>query len=231
MKKNVLLVAAIFCAAMVSNAQNSNFKATSGDKTIEVNFTPLGGSPISINELKFRSFVDATTAFRLGVSVAFSSKSEDPTYAGPDADGDGIGDFEEIDKNSSFGLTLKPGIEKHFGGTDRLSPYMGGYATIGYYTNTSKDQSYAATPEGVYELKTTSGSLDLGLNAVLGADWYFSPKIFLGTEVGFGLLYTNLMKQKSSSDFPNSKDVETERGSNFQIGPNFNAAIRLGFAF
>jgi hypothetical protein len=231
MKKKVLLVAAIVCAAISSNAQEVIFKPAAGEKTLEVNFTPLGGSPISINELKFRKFLSETTAFRLGISVAYSSNTADPTYAGPDVDGNGIADFEEVDKNSSLGVSLSPGIEKHWSGTNRLSPYMGGYATIGYYSNTIKDEVYVPAPEGVYEFKTTSGRLEFGLNAVLGADWYFSPKIYLGTEVGFGVMYSNLSKVKNSSDLPGSNDVETDRGSNIQIGPNFNSAIRLGFAF
>lgn len=238
MKKKVLLVAAIFTAAFFANeAQAQDFKPAAGDKTIEVNFTPFGGSPVSINGLKFRSFTSETSAFRLGINISYSSKSLDPNYEGLDIDLDGIPDIETIDKNSSLGIHLEPGIEKHFAGTERLSPYVGGVVTIGFNKSTDKDQTYVDdTNDGinngnVYEIKTKDGSLDLGLRAVLGADWYFTQKMYLGVEVGYGFLYSSVSDTKVESDAPNSKEIVTPRGSDFQIGATFNSALRLGYAF
>lgn len=232
MKKNVLLVAAIFTAAFfATEVQAQDYKPAAGEKTVEVNFTPFGGSPINISGLKFRSFTSETSAFRLGVNIAYSSTSADPEFQGPDNNADGINDFETIDKNSSLGIQLEPGIEKHFAGTDRLSPYFGGVLTIGYNSSTEKDQEYDLADNKVYEKTTKDGSLDLGLRAVLGADWYFTEKMYLGIEVGYGFLYSSLSDTKTESDVPGSKEIETPRGSNFQIGATFNSALRLGYAF
>lgn len=240
MKKKVLLVAAIFTAAFfTTEVQAQDYKPVAGEKTVEVNFTPFGGSPISISGLKFRSFTSETSAFRLGINLAYSSTSEDPQLI--DTDLDGENDEELVDKNSSFGIRLEPGIEKHFAGTERLSPYIGGVATIGFSKTTITDENYGdadltdTSVEGeVYEDKTKDGSLDLGVRLVLGADWYFTEKMYLGVEVGYGVLYSSKNDTKYEYGVtidPDNRPEDAPRGSDLKIGPTFNSALRLGYAF
>lgn len=253
MKKNVLLVAALFSAAFATTQlQAQDFKPAAGEKTLEVNFAPLGGSPISINELRFRSFTSATTALRLGISIAYSRENQAPVTDssrnfGTPTEPDYLVE-ELVDYDSEMGITLMPGFEKHFAGTERLSPYIGGVATIGYYRSTSVQKAFGDADQtnttdtkeewDVYSRKAKDGSLDLGLNLVLGADWYFSPKIYLGMEVGFGFLYSSNSDLKVEySDIELTDDQqklwesETPQGSEFDLGPNYNAGIRLGYAF
>ena len=210
MKKKVLLIAAIAAGVFTtSSLQAQDFKPAGGEKNIEVNFAPLGGNPISINNLKFRYFMDSQTALRVGFSVSSSSTT----------------DIEVEGTNSSFGFSINPGIEKHFEGTDRLSPYVGAELNFASSSTTQTQESLNGAGDAIAgESEVKDGSTTLGLNLLLGADWYFSKHIYMGTEVGFGFATT------SNADTESTK-VSTPNGSSSNFGPNFNSRIRLGFLF
>ncbi len=225
MKKKVLLIAAIAAGVFTtSNVNAQDFKPTGGEKNIEVNFTPLGGSPIGINNLRFRHFASADMAYRLGFSVSSSSNTDETLTQ--NASGS---DVTLEDKTSSFGLQINPGIEMHWEGTDRLSPYYGAELNFAMSSTTVTDQELNAAGDGTAESETKDGSTTFGLNLILGADWYFSKSIYMGTEVGFGFASTS----NADTEFtPAVGDaVKTPNGGSFNLGPNFNSAIRLGFLF
>ena len=232
MKKKVLLIAAIAAGVFTTtsvNAQDDSFKPVGGEKNVEVNFTPLGGSPISINNLRFRYFMSSDMAFRVGFSVSSSSSTT------PEEVMDGTEEVELEDKSSSFGVSINPGIEKHFAGTDRLSPYVGAVLNFSMLNTKDVNQELDGTTAeagDTYESETTGGSTTFGLNLVLGADWYFSKSIYMGTEVGFGFSSTSMKDDEVTN--PGGPDTDTQttiNGSSFDLGPNFNSAIRLGFLF
>lgn len=229
MKKKVLLVAAIAAGIFTTNELNAqDFKPSGGEKNIEVNFAPLGGNPISINNLRFRYFSSSDMAIRVGFSVSSSSETTPSEVA------DGSTTVELEDKSSSFGLTINPGIEKHFEGTDRLSPYVGAVLNFTTISTTDVDQELdPSTATGdTYESETTGGSTTFGLNLVLGADWYFSKHIYMGTEVGFGFASTSMKDDEVTNPGGPGTDTQTTiNGSEFNLGPNFNSSIRLGFLF
>ena len=224
MKKRVLLIAAIAAGVFTtSNVNAQDFKPAGGEKNIEVNFAPLGGSPISINNLRLRYFMSSDMAIRVGFSVA-SSSTTDITLGGT------TGEIEIENKSSSFGLTINPGIEKHFAGTDRLSPYIGAELLFTLISTSDLDQETTSlTDDAIVETETTNGSTTFGLNLVLGADWYFSKHIYMGTEVGFGFASTSNADTEVTP--PTGSSVTSPNGSSFDLGPTFNSAIRLGFLF
>src|SRR5690554_4655353 len=168
MKKKVLLVAAIAAGIFTTNELNAqDFKPAGGEKNIEVNFTPLSGSPIGMNNLRFRYFASSDIAYRLGFSVS-SSSDKNITLGGIS------GDVELEGKNSEFGVSINPGIEKHFEGTDRLSPYVGAVLNFTMINEKQTQETINTAGDGVGgENETTDGSTTIGLNLVLGADWYF----------------------------------------------------------
>lgn len=222
MKKRVLLIAAIAAGVFTtSNVNAQDFKPAGGEKNIEVNFSPLGGSPISINNLRLRYFTSSDMAIRVGFSVSTSSNT-DITLGGAN------NDIEIEDKSSEFGLTINPGIEKHFAGTDRLSPYVGAELNFTLTSSTDLDQELNTAGTGTDEVETTNGSTTFGLNLLIGTDWYFSKHIYMGTEVGFGFASTSNADTETSGG---GTTVTTPNGSSFNLGPNFNSAIRLGFLF
>lgn len=223
MKKRVLLIAAITAGVFTtSNVNAQDFKPAGGEKNIEVNFAPLGGSPISINNLRFRYFMSSDMALRVGFSVASSSNTT--------INSGNVNSVELESKTSNFGLAINPGIEKHFAGTDRLSPYVGAELNFAMNSTTQTAEQLNATFDGVAgESEVKDGSTTFGLNLLIGADWYFSKHIYMGTEVGFGFASTSNADTESSP--VTGPTVSTPNGSSFNLGPNFNSAIRLGFLF
>lgn len=229
MKKKVLLIAAIAAGVFTtSNVNAQDFKPAGGEKNVEVNFTPMGNAPISINNLRFRYFSSSDMAFRVGFSVSSSSTTT------PDVKNQGTSNETELeDKSSTFGLSINPGIEKHFEGTDRLSPYVGAVLNFSMLSTKDVDEELdGVTATSSYESETTGGSTTFGLNLVLGTDWYISKHLYLGTEVGFGFSTTSIGDDEvTNATGPDTETVTTVNGSSFNLGPNFNSAIRLGFLF
>ena len=173
MKK--ILVFAV-CATMLSITANAQpFKQAGGEKNFEVNFAPLGGSPVSIGGIKFRKFNSTgKSAFRLNV---FLGTSSDKTIT-QQSDTGGVPELST--KKSSFNISVRPGYECHMTGTDRLSPYTG--VEIAIEMNTSKEVKEGENGDHSINKTTTKnadGYLAFGANAFAGADFYFSKSIFL----------------------------------------------------
>lgn len=231
--KKFLMIA--MCASMfyVTTEAQTTYKQSGGAKNLEVNFAPLGGSPISIGGIKYRKF-DSTgnKAYRLNVFIGSSSKKEitqqedAPNYVA-----------ELTKKTSGMNISIRPGIEKHMAGTDRLSPYMG--AELNLTFNTSKkveefENNATTTDVSTYEVTTkgADGYTSIGLGLVSGCDFYFAKSIYLGAEIGFGFNMTSMSDKKTESgQTPSVPSVTENQGSSFQFGPTFISAIRLGWLF
>lgn len=229
MKKVLIIAAAALFIGSTASAQDV-MKQTGGEQNLEVMFAPLGGSPIGINGIKYRSFSSATTAWRATVFLGLGSKTTKTLGGGSD------GEDELKTTKSNFDISIRPGIEKHFLGTDRLSPYYGAEALIGFGTKSEKsDQIYDPMEGDFTSVKTSSqGSLTLGVNGIAGVDFYFADNIYLGAELGFGIAYTMEMKETQeflTGDGDEVDSVEVPGGSSFNVGPNVVGAIRLGFLF
>ena len=244
MKKITLIIAVVFGAIVVSNAQ---FKQAAGDKAFELQFAPLGGSPVSINGIQFKSYSSETSAFRLNVFIGKSGDTK-ITQQGVDTFASASAKLLELkEKNNSFEIGLRPGIEKHFAGTDRLSPYVGAELDIAKKFSTKKEESQYNGKLGdspaVYVKKTTGkdGFLRVGVNLVAGFDFFFTKKLFIGAEFGFGLSSTMKSKIKvtdaeaeqiaSDNSAAYVKILDEKQGGTFNLGPNVNSQIRVGFLF
>ena len=117
-------------------------------------------------------------------------------------------------KESTTKIGLGFGVEKHFAGTDRLSPYVGGDLLVGF--NSSKVE------QGSYEEKGPNG-FRLGVRGVFGADYYFAKNLYLGVEAGLGIFYHNTGKTEINGTTVND-------GSNrFEITPSVVGGVRVGF--
>lgn len=133
-----------------------------------------------------------------------------------------------VSKESGFGFGLGFGIEKHFTGTERLSPYVGGDVLLGFSNASKKETTTIANTTTVSQVKGPNDFM-FGIRGVFGADYYFAKRIFLGVEAGLGLIY------KSEGDITTSvtgqDDVVVKGGSTFKISPTVVTGIRLGYAF
>jgi|SRR5690554_1010402 len=227
MKKVLIIAAAALFIGSTASAQEV-MKQTGGEQNLEVLFAPLGGSPIGINGIKYRKFTSATTAIRASVFVGLESATTKTLGGGS------TGKDELKTTNSRFDISIQPGIEKHFVGTDRLSPYYGAEALIGFGTRGTKRDATYGVDNSIKSIKSNSQSfLDIGVNAFAGVDFYFADNIYLGAEFGFGIGYNMQMDTKSESLDMNGDIVTSEGpgGSTINIGPNVVGAIRLGFLF
>ena len=224
MKKIILIFAIIIGTSVLLVAQD--FKPVAGQLAAEVNFTPLSTTPIGLNYLKARYNLGDGIVVRIGVDIrTHSEKSEPINEFDPD-----ITDEQKM-SYSQFGLY--PGIEKHFGNLERLSPYVG--AQIGFVTKSSKssytDNNADATTEskGAWLNGSNRGYTSIGLNLLAGVDFYFTRNLYLGTEIGFGFNSTTYKEvEVTMGSTTTTTDV---KDSSSGIGFTYNPAIRLGFWF
>lgn len=245
MKLKQLSLAAFAALAMAfsANAQGESseesLKFSAGDRNLEVQLAPLGGNPISINGIRYRSFMSSTSAYRVNAFVGYTSSSTITQQAV-----DSVDQKQLKDVNSSFTINLRPGYEIHFAGTKRLSPYIGGEFDFGYTRTAFKSELQNADDEIKY-VRTVNGQvggsgpssqgmLTLGLNGVAGFDYYFAKSLYVGAEFGFGFSYQSMLAAKQTSDQDSDNFTEPDpvkQGGSFNLGPNVNGQFRLGFLF
>lgn len=237
MKKS-LSMAALALVTLTTTEAQAQFRPAGGEKNLELMVAPLGGSPITMAGIKYRTFSSATSAFRLGVFVGFDNKSTILQDANSQTQ---ALELKKVETNIT--IAVQPGIEKHLTGTERLSPYFGGYLDLSFNTNSKKEETDLVLASGSHELgytKTNGGSLGIGLNAVAGFDYYLAKSLYLGTELGFGLSTTMPMKSKSETVALNAEangttttsgDGKKDNVSKFQVGPNVVGQLRLGWLF
>lgn len=242
--KKVLFTAVLLSASTFVMAQDtpSEFKPAAGANNLELNFVPLNGKPISISYIRFRRFLTPTTALRLGVGLSMATTSVDSVFASNLPANAGLGvTVTDKAKTSKFGWNIRPGYEKHFAGTNRLSPYVG--AELDLAGQSSKE----VTPTGVdasdvvgittTKNKSKGGFFRVGAGVLAGFDCYITKHLYLGTEFGFGLQFVKYSKLKtefsgsSTPVSPATQPDDVDQGSEFNLGPNFNSALRLGFIF
>ena len=220
----ILVLLAVFTVGYTQAQQN---KQVAGSKNLEVLFAPLGGSPIGIGGIKYRSFSSETSAFRVTVFVGLQSdKGIDQVFDNADAL------IDLTNKNGQFNISVRPGIEKHFTGTDKLSPYVGGELLLGFSSEKQTDDLYDEDEDKVYESTQKDGSLTFGLNAVAGVDYYFAQNIYLGAEFGFGFAFDKMSDTKDDNTQKNGPpSTSVPNGSSISVGPNAVGQIRLGWLF
>lgn len=236
--KKLLIFSMMLCFGFIAMGQKQQTDA----KTLEVNFTPLGDSPVSINGIKFRKFTSDYSAIRLEVSM---TSNTDRTVSRQDGQlqipfGETLVDNPLTNSSDgSFSLNIRPGIEKHFDGTNRLSPYVGGVLDIGFSSSTQKNEHWGPETLGntgaetnannyaEWEQKTKTGSIMFGLGAVAGMDFYFADNLYLGAEFGFGFGFTSMNPTKYTSDNDEAwaisalSELDPTIGSLYPVSTNF----------
>ncbi len=237
MKRHLLAVTA-FVAAIASTQAQEQYRPVGGEGNLELMIAPLGGSPVTMAGIKYRHFGSATSAMRLGIFLGYQNKTTITQ------DEDAATDMLELKtKESGITIAIQPGIEKHMTGTDRLSPYIGGYLDLNYSTKNKKEEDQLNLNDNKREIgytKKNSGNLGIGLNAVAGFDYYLAKSLYFGTELGFGVAATMPMKNKvevveANSDntgtATSNSDSKTDNVSSIQVGPNVVGQFRLGWIF
>lgn len=193
MKKlfTMILTAAAVCAGSAAYAQ----KPTKGNVTTEVNLSLTTGNTTDLlgGGLAFRYFMADNAALTLGFVIA-SSKDEN-TFT-ENEDGTGATGTQTL---SSSTIIFRPGYQKHFGGSDKVSPWFGVELPITIasakeeWKNVGDDGTGLAYADGV-NATVDGGQLNgdataftaFGLTLNGGADWWFTDGMYLGVQVGWG---------------------------------------------
>jgi hypothetical protein len=203
--KKFFMVAALAATSLVAAQAQEEFKPKAGDVTTDFSLfanglfnTPLSlhnggnvpnGVTFGSNSLEFklnpvgvlkgRYFFQDDLALRLSLGLAMPSAKQKIETSTP---------VEQ--KYSTSTLFVGLGVEKHFAGTNRLSPYVGAELHLGSYsTNYQSHQTVIAgntTTKTDKEVKTAPGFV-FGGGLFLGADYYIAPKVFLGLEAGLNI--------------------------------------------
>lgn len=210
--KKLLVVLLLSISIFTYSQDTTSRKAISKDITAEVNINPFSSFPVNINYLRFRVFTANNLAYRAGISIG--AKRETP----------------DINTTlNSLMLNLRPGFEKHFTGTNNLSPYIGADLDLAFQNSSFENTATNTKITGAWsDSGIQRGFTRIGANFIIGADYYFSKRIYLGTEFGFGFESTKSADIRFEDNFSRPS---IKGGSSFEIGPNFNSSFRLGFAF
>ena len=216
MKKIILLFSIMTCTNFFAQKQEPK------NVTLELEFAPLGASPLKISSLRGRYFIDEIQAFRLSL---YMGGKYTPTKEEEE------GQPTLINKDKTFDFVFRPGYEYHFEGTDKLSPYLG---TEVYYALSTTNNSYQGAIGNEVQTTTTKfAKSTLGLNILAGGDYYFTDKVYLGVELGFGFTREGRGKTKVEYDnYPAGEDEPDDvvgNSTTLNWGPNYQATIRLGF--
>lgn len=231
--KKLILSSAFAALSMLAIAQ----KPTAGSKTAEVNFTGAGLMSFSYTtpELRFRHFASDNMAYRLRTSFGMTSSTNNILNAG-------VGVDVTKKTNSGFNLTIAPGIEKHFAGTAKLSPYYGAQLNLSYgtggsveYTNAVDDGtgSYTLIAKDNSSTTKTGGTLGLGVGAFMGADYYITDGVYVGGEFGLGIFnFTSVSEVESTAKIAGTETkVKTGSSGTFNLFGVTSGGVRLGFRF
>ena len=140
------MTVALAATALVSAQAQSEFKPLAGSVTTDFSLFANGifnqtespvalGSHAGINAglIKGRYFLQDNIALRLSLGLNNSSSTQKTT--------DPVTEATTKSNVFTFGL----GLEHHFGGTDRLSPYIGAELFLGSATGSTKSVNSAAT--------------------------------------------------------------------------------------
>jgi hypothetical protein len=208
MKKTFVIAAVCMFASIIgANAQEK------GKYSLDLNFEPAAifdasaGSMFSMPYIKARYFVSNDMAYRAGFDLMFSN----------DEDVTGV-TIKTIDKQSKFNLMIAPGFEKHYG-TEKLSVYLGAELPIGIGSEKNKSTTGSTTNE------TKQSNMVLGLNAVIGIDYYVFNNFYIGAELTPGFLY---IKQGDTKMNGNVIDPADKKMS---FGLSSSSGLRIGFRF
>lgn len=255
MKKNLLLLSACIISAFTSYGQEQptdsstvGLKAHKGNVATELNVNPFNGSLSlnnSLNQLKFRFFTSPGFAWRLGINGSKTSTVSDNNNPY------GTNPYRFKDERSSTTIGLNLGIEKHFTGTKRLSPYTGvdiTFAkksteqiitegqTITKITGAWRDYTYnPGNPSQPYiQQSNERGYSRYGVNLFTGFDFYMARHLFFGYELNAGFsksTYQNIEVTQTYSGGNQPTNPADVKQSSFNFGPNLMNGVRIGYVF
>lgn len=261
MKKSLLFIFSSFLS-IGSYAQSdsdsnkqSDLKPSKGSIATELNVNPFNGEinlNNSLNQIKVRLFTKDDIAVRFGLNI----KNEKHTLDQNQPYGSTPVRIKDEKTSTTLGLNL--GLEKHFKGSRRVSPYIGADISIenhsakhekinGQATTTLKNIWHNVVTIPTYSQYNSSiiyqtidtpdnnAYFSYGLNIFTGFDFYIVKNFFFGYEFNLGFTQTNYKKPELIITGPNSNNINNNNydydNKSFSVGPRLLNGIRLGYNF
>ena len=199
--KNLLLFTALvsfsFASAQITTDAGTFNKPAAGETAFEMHFTPniTGGSQFG-DAQETNSNNDGV--IDKGTVSVMMRKFKDDSKAVRMFGSFDLNGSDEEGADTIINATFGYGIENHLAGAERLSTFWG----------------YQG---GIKLLNIGGDDVNFGLagGVFVGADYYIIPKVYIGTEFGFGL----------DIDAPGGDAADTS----YRIGHDLTANFRLGF--
>lgn len=213
--KKLLTALALFSFIALSGFSQD---APKGNLALDLNFNPAAifdanaGPMFQMPYIKARYFTTSKFAIRLGLGLGFGGETE---YPDPDED--------DFTRTSYFYNSIAPGIEKHFG-SNKFFVYLGAALPITYYNERQKtkyngDTYVTKNPDG-------DGYFGIGLNFIIGADFYIFDNFYMGAELAPGLAFKKYLDTKDDDG-----DVITKGGRETDFSLASSSGLRIGFRF
>jgi len=231
MKKLMFTLAAFAVAFTSANAQ----KQLGGEHNIEVSFNPFGANPINASVIKYRNFLDDDAALRvtLGLNNTSNSYLVVPENSLQEAGATGTLTHPDLFlTNNHSRLDLGIGYEKHFKGTDNLSPYLAVGAGVSMNSlNLSRERFSALNLDGstvnsgfwedepdpanwgVWSYSNEIKSTTINVDLLFGADYYFNDAIYVGFEAGLRFAQTSGITSTITASDNNAFNIYFDGGS------------------
>ena len=226
-----------------SASEKPPLKSAAGSFVTELNFNPFKGNLSlnnSLNQVKFRYFIKDDLAIRLGANI--NQKDSVHNSGNPYGTQSTVQNNER--KSTTLGINL--GLEKHFKGTSRLSPYAGAELSLSSrsanqditngsvstsvengwieYVNQNSQLYYSTIVENAYTR--------FGINAFAGFDFYMAKNFFFGYEFNLGYAKTDYKTVEVITTGQNNQNpLNTSKNSSSTFGTFLMNGIRIGYSF
>ncbi|MBC8045864.1 MAG: hypothetical protein H7Y00_03665 [Fimbriimonadaceae bacterium] len=208
---------------------------------------PLGiflgdpGFPIPINSLIpqnilfYKNYIADDMAIRVGFGLgSYSDKlfTGDSLFAG--------GYSENTTKASSFSVGLSVGAEKHIGsGESKIDPYAGADLMFAFINGIKYSSETDVTGEDfssneLFEVNYPGG-MGIGLEVLLGFNYFFTDNFAIGAEAGLGFMHTGIggewtsdYSSSSTSGGTTTTTSSSDRGEMKSSGGGFGVGSTAG---
>ena len=154
----IALASISFASAQITTNAGTFNKPASGDIAFEVQFMPNLDGTATFDESSYGTLMIRSFKSDTKALRYFASLE--------------VADTGLEGSNTAFDVRVGIGAENHFSGAERLSTFWGYQGNLGY------------ADLGIDDV---DGIFSIGAGLFLGAEYYIVPKVYIGTEIGWGL--------------------------------------------
>lgn len=246
MRKIVVALFAILVSLPVLQAQEEEtLKPVDGNWGVLLNLNGLidnirlsnASSPINTSLVTGKYYLSTSKVLRVDLGPSIQSKKS----FREDSIGSSLRAIDSTYKKSS--LYLAVGLEKHFSGTKRLDPYIGGQIGIGLIGKTKIEEEIRTVSSAGTDRETITfeqdGGFAMGLNAIAGFNYFVAKNFALGAEYTLGYNFLkdggNFSRVTQVNPISGSASSDVEKGKS-QVNTNSfvvegNARILISYYF